>query len=243
MPGETAIRIVLSSLHVVDPPYSGGTTVSFNRFAGQAVYVGPPATYTENGAPGGIPFKASFTQCAPHYQDWNTVGLLHVTGPQIVPSSVYHVERLAAVCQGSEEVPSCLSGGFNVSDQTEIRTTRWGDVRTPYNPPDPSAQPDISDVSALVDKFRNAPGAPIKARGLLVGIPGNAWGVMDSALVGVAFGFGPIAACVDAFRGAPYPYRVGKCAGAPTPPRTGACAAHADCTGPNGAGPCNLYCP
>jgi len=168
---------------------------------------------------------------------------LHVTGPQIVPSSIYKVENVAASCMGVESSTNCQSGGNMVSSQLEVRTTRWGDVRTPYNPPDPSVQPDISDVSALVDKFRNALGAPIKARALQVGIPGNPWGQIDPAVMSVDFGFGHISACVDAYRGTPYPFKMGKCAGAPIPPATGACTATSECTGNNGAAPCNLYCP
>jgi len=241
--GETAIRIVFNSMHIVVPPYTGAPTISFNSFAGQYVYVGPPATYTENGDPGGVPFKASFTQCAPHFQNWNTVGLLHVTGPQIVPSSSYDVEHLAATCLSSPGAGPCAPGGASVSEGTTLLTTRWGDVASLYNPPDPSIQPDISDVSNLVDKFRNTPTALIKARGLQAGIAGNAWGQMDASVLSVPFGFGHISACVDAYRGAAYPFRPGKCAGAPTPPATGACASTSDCGGANGAGPCNLYCP
>jgi hypothetical protein len=92
-----------------------------------------------------------------------------------------------------------------------VSTTRWGDVRAPYNPPDPSIQPDISDVSSLVDKFRSAPNAPIKARALLAGEPGNLFGEITPAVLNVDFGFSHISACVDAFRGVPYPYTIRTC--------------------------------
>ena len=153
----------------------------------------------------GIPFYASQLQCAPHYQDWSTVGLVHVTGSAIVPSSIYDVENVAASCLGAES--SCAA----VSAPLSIVTTRWGDVRSLYNPPDPSIQPDISDVSALVDKFRSAAGAPIKARGLLAGAPGNAFGEITHEVLSVDFGFSHISACVDAYRGAPYPYTISTC--------------------------------
>jgi len=144
---------------------------------------------------------------------------------------------------GVEDSPPCSPGGANVSGQLQIRTTRWGDMRSPYNPPDPSVQPDISDVAALVDKFRNAPGSPIKARAILVSGTSNPWGDMSNGVLQVDLGFSQISACVDAFRGLPYPYKMGKCAGAPTPPATGACNADSECTGNNGTSPCNLYCP
>ena len=201
---ETAVRVRLNSLHHVFPPYSGGPSVPFTSFEGQVRWVGPPTQYVESGA-SGIPFYASRLQCTAHYQDWSTVGLLHVTGSAITPSSQYDVENLAASCLGAES--SCAA----VSAPLSIVTTRWGDVRTPYNPPDPSVQPDISDVSSLVDKFRNAAGAPIKARGLLSGAPGNAFGEITHEVLNVDFGFSHISACVDAYRGAPYPYTISAC--------------------------------
>jgi hypothetical protein len=103
--------------------------------------VGPPVQYVESAA-NPTPFHASTLQCAPHYQDWSTVGLVHVTGSAIVPSSVYEVENLAASCMGSEA--SCPA----VSAPLEIVTTRWADVEQPYNPPSTTVQPDLGDVGA-----------------------------------------------------------------------------------------------
>ena len=235
--GETALRIKLTSLHHVDPPYTGAASIPFTAFEGMSVWVGPPSTYLES-ASSGIPFNASFAQCTPHYQDWSTVGLLHVTGSAIAPSSTYHVEHLAGGCMGVEDSAACSSGGISVSAQTEIKTTRWGDVETPYNPPSTTAQPDVGDISALVKKFGSLAGGPIKARALIFG--GDAFG---NITINVDLGFGHIAGCVDAFRGGPYPFKMGKCTGIPTPPATGACTTDSECTGGNGTGPCNLYCP
>ena len=176
----------------------------FKSLEGQLRWVGPPGQHVEFSA-SGIPFYAAPLQCAPYYQDWSTVGLLHVTGSPITPSSVYEVENVAARCMGTESTCS------DVSAPVQLATTRWGDVRTPYNPPDPSVQPDISDVSARVDKFRNAPGAPIKARAILAGEPGNPFGEITPAVLSVDFGFSHISACVDAFRGVPYPYTIAMC--------------------------------
>ncbi len=192
--GETALRIKLTSLHHVGRcdggtndngactagngatvctgggvclvPYGGGASIPFTAFEGQSVYVGPPVNYVESFA-SGIPFQASATQCTPHYQDWGTVGLLHVTGSAIVPSSTYHVENVALACQGVEGSVDCVSGGANVSAQLAIKTARWGDVEVPYNPPSTTTQPNFEDISALVDKFKNKLGAPIKARAII----------------------------------------------------------------------------
>jgi len=81
-----------------------------------------------------------------------------------------------------------------VSVPLTVRTTCWGDVRTLYNPPDPSVQYDIFDVSALVDKFRSASGAPIKAGGILAGAPGNPFGKITFEVLNVDFGFSHISA-------------------------------------------------
>jgi hypothetical protein len=198
-------------------------------FEGQYVWVGPPGQYVESNATG-TTFLASVVQCTPYYQDWSTVGLLHVTGSAIVPSSTYHVEQVAVSCEGRENDSDCLPGGANISSQLQINTTRWSDVETPFNPPSTTVQPDLADISALVDKFRSVPGAPIKARALLAGT--DAFGNMNLTL---DLGFDHISACVDAFRGMWYPYKMGKCASSTT-----ACRTNSDC-GSNG--PCSLYCP
>jgi hypothetical protein len=106
-------------------------------------------------------------------------------------------------------------------------------VEIPYNPPASVVQPDLGDIGALVNKFRSAAGAPIKARSYLAGT--DSWGSITA--LGVNLGFDHIAVCVDAFRGQPYPYKMGKCATG-----GGACTTDGGCTGAN-APPCNLYCP
>jgi hypothetical protein len=64
----------------------------------------------------------------------------------------------------------------------------------------------VGDISALVNKFRSAPGAPIKARALLTGEDG-----LGNVNIGPDLSFGHIAACVDAFRGKPYPFTIAAC--------------------------------
>jgi len=200
--GETALRVRLNSLHHVIPPYSGGPSVPFTSFEGQVRWVGPPAQYVESSASGTL-FLAASLQCNPHFQDWSAVGLLHVTGSAIVPSSIYEVENVAASCQGNEA--SCAA----VSAPLMVSTTRWGDVELPYNPPDGSVQPDLADVGALVNKFRSAAGAPIKARALLAG--DDEFGNISANTMSLDFSFTHISVCVDAFRGKIYPYDIDSC--------------------------------
>ena len=221
---ETALRVRLTTLHNVVPPYTNGTSIAFTAFEGQSLYVGPPVQYVES-VSSGTPFYASKLQCAPHYQDWGTVGLLHVTGSEIVPSSSYEVENLAASCAGNE------GGCSAVSAPLQIATTRWGDVVSAFQLPTPPAtQPDFTDIGAMVNKFKSAPGAPIKARAMLAGE--GARGLIN---ITPDLGFGHISACVDGFKGLAYPYKPGKCTGA----QTTACTTDADC---GADGPC-ILCP
>lgn len=234
---ESALRIRLNTLHAVSPAYTAAPTIPFTAFQGLSVWVGPPATWVEAAATPGATFKSAVTQCTPHYRDWTSEGLIHVRGSAIVPSSSYAVENVAAACQGNEGSAACLSGGANVSGQLIIGTRRWGDIETPFNPPSTTTQPDLADVSAMVNKFRGAPGAPIKARAIIA--PNDPFGNINDATMAVDFGFTHISLCVDAFRGARYPGQMGRCSGA----GTAACTTASDCNSGGNVGPCNLYCP
>jgi hypothetical protein len=229
--GLTSLRVLMVSLHHVAPPYNAGPSIPFTIFEGKSVWVGPPANYIESTSTN-VPFKAAWTQCTPHYQDWSNVGLLHVTGAHIVPSSIYHVQQLSIGCQGQET--NC----DGISPPLEIRTTRWADVADPFNPPSLTTQPNLSDATSLVSKFRSALGAIIKARAFLVA--NTVFGEITTDTLSNDMGFTHIAAVVDAYRGGGYPYQMGKCAVSLPPPSTNACTTDADC-GANG--PCNLYCP
>ena len=70
-------------------------------------------------------------------------------------------------------------------------TKVWGDVRSPWG--------DVSflDISAVVDRFRNRPGAPPVAQVDLY-----------SAMTDGVIDFRDIAATVDAFKGSAYPFGV-----------------------------------
>lgn len=185
----TALRITLTSLHHPDPQYTAGIAADFSAFEGEVRWVGPPTEYTESST-NPTTFHAATLQCTPFYQDWSSVGVLHITGREIVPSSVYTLENVAITCQGNE------AGCTEVSSGLEIKTNRWADIVAPFSDQTSAVQPDISDVSGLVDKFRNAPGAPIKVQALLVDEVPNMGGDVD---------FTQISAAVDAFRGYPYP--------------------------------------
>jgi hypothetical protein len=213
-PPETALRVKLMSLHNVVPPYPNGNNlpIPFTLFQGQSMWVGPPAQYVESGSDP-TPLMASKLQCTPYYQNWSTVGLLHVTGEAILPSSSYDVATLAASCMGNEATCSAVSVPLT------IVTARSGDVVI-------DGAANFADIQSLVSKYQNKAGAPIKARSKIATI--NPRGLIDIAL---PVDFSDIAADVGAYQGKPYPYKPGKCSGAPTT----ACKDSADC-GANG--PC-----
>lgn len=195
---NVAIRVMLTSLHHVNPPYHGGPSIPFTAFEGQVRWVGPPQQYTESNS-NPTTFYGAHLQCAPHYQAWDTLGVLHVTGSAVTPSSIYHVQTVAASCMGNE------AGCAQVSAQLELRTTRWGDVQVPFNPPSTGVQPDFSDISAMVDKFRSAPNALTKSEALL---HGDSFGVIN---IGPELDFVHISQAVNAFRATPYPFAIATC--------------------------------
>jgi len=230
--GDTAIRVVLTSLHHVTPVYNDGASIAFTLFEGKSMYVGPPATYIESES-SLTPFLASHLQCAAHYRDWSTITMLHVTGEAIVPSSIYNVENLAGACLGVEGSAACVSGGTSVSIPLQVKTGRWGDAVLTFQDPNPilvASQPDFDDIGALVNKFKSLLGAPIKASAKLAGVDSR--GLMD---ITPDVGFDDIPLCVDGFKGKAYPYKPGKCTLAPAT----ACKNDAEC-GANG--PC-ILCP
>jgi hypothetical protein len=195
VPGNTgaqvAIRVRLASLDHPDPPYTGGSGGDFSAIEGQVRWVGPPSQYAESTSDETLFYSAQL-QCDPFYQDWSTIGLLHVTGSAIVPSSAYEVQLIAEGCATFAEP--------NYSAPFPLDTTRWGDVvGTPFS------KPDFGDISALVSKYQSKLGAPIKARALLAG---DANGVVDPA---PNVGFTHIAACINAYKGRPYPYPIATC--------------------------------
>ena len=172
---QTALRVTL-----VDLP------APFTAFIGQTRWVGPPQTHTETTSPA-TTFMAAVLQCDPYFRDWSTVGVLQVYGAEIVPGAEYDIQAVS--CDPGNEA--------YFSPPLTVLTSRWGDVVDPFNPPSPTQQPDISDISAVVDKFKGASGAVIKARAQLhPNVPD------PSASVD----FADISACVDAFKGQSYPF-------------------------------------
>ena len=150
------------------------------------------------------------------------------------------MQTLAQSCQGSES--SCVS----ISASLELTTARSGDIAAAFNPPSTTTQPDALDVTSLVNKFKNVPGADSKAVTQLqpnVPDPNADINALD------------IVVCVDAIKGFAYSFS-GPC---PCPSlvacNAALCMGNADChgglcvktclSGTNGGEPCNnnTHCP
>ncbi len=203
-------------------PATGGTCGGLtactnpNEENGCARWVGKPGTFPESqDSPGIGSFRAARLQCTPYYHDWSGEGLFHILGAELLPSSIYEIENLLATCAGIED--TCL----DVSPPVTVATARFGDLAAAYNPPSATTQPDVTDVTQLVNKFKNVSGAPVKVAALLQpNLPELNGDVSVSDIV----------QCVDAVKSFAYPF------GGPCPcPSLAACNALA-C--PGGAGDC-----
>lgn len=192
---ETAIQVTLTDLMNPTPPnLPQFPAPNFSAFEGQRHYVGTPTNCQETESPP-TSFKCAALQCAPVYVDWQAAiggATLHVQASSIVPSSTYTVRQLPAACTGSEL--SCSSA----SDPLVVTTQRWGDAVVPFqNPSGALNQPNVSDIAAAVDKFKELPGAIIRARG-----------DMHPGTVNLVVNIADVAAIVDAFKSFAYPFTI-----------------------------------
>jgi hypothetical protein len=119
---------------------------------------------------------------------------VYVFGDRIVPGATYAVQEINEACDTAREEAYSFPLGVTMS--------RWGDLvsdctTSPCGPPDDRIDV-VTDVAALVDKFRNLDGAPIKARAdLEPGVPDCMVNISDASVA------------VDAFRGFAYPFAPG----------------------------------
>lgn len=188
---RTAIRVRLVNLQDPNPPNTPANPPrDFSAFENTFRWVGAPQVFPETSSP--LPtFDAAALQCEPYFMDWSTFDILHVYGPEIMPSSQYEVQAI-------EE--ACYFGGQSTAFSSALlmATRRWGDVVDPFQPPSENPQPDGLDIVALVNKFKGLAGAPIKASAKLSGATLN--------LVNNVNGL-DISAGIDAFKGLAYPFQ------------------------------------
>jgi len=129
---------------------------------GCARWVGKPGTFLESqDIPSLGNYRAARLQCTPYYTNWWEVGIVNITGAEIVPSSEYSVQAYGSSCEGVE------AGCTNVSAPVTMFTRRFGDVEASFCPPtcgaETGGQPNVTDVAQLVNKFKNLANAPVKA--------------------------------------------------------------------------------
>jgi len=137
---------------------------------GQTLWVTEPQEVSENSGvldPGDAPgfpsyWSATLTcnEAAAFVTDWSTYGTVHVYGKTIFPGVFYGVRAVDGNCDFAVEQ--------NFSIPLGISTSRFGDLvlncqTSPCGPANGSVDI-VSDAVAVLRKFTNAPGAPIKAR-------------------------------------------------------------------------------
>lgn len=178
-----AIRVTLVDL----PP-------GFDVFNGEAMWLGPPLEVSElPGVAGDSPpnVTAAPLQCDPFFTDWTALGVVHVFHKNIVPAGVYSIQAVDSGCGVESE------GDF--SPPLELTASRSGDLvenchTQPCGPPDGSVDV-VTDVLAVLNKFANLPGSPIKVRcDLEPAVPDHIIDIRDVMRV------------IDAFRGFSYPH-------------------------------------
>lgn len=185
-----AIRVVLSSLHHPNPPYSGGAVTDFSAFEGEVRWLGPPQSVTDRPASKGT-FWGSQLQCSPHFMDWKGLaGIVQIYGAEVIPSSKYEIQFADDTCADLAD-PLCYN------EAMKVRTSRWGDTTTPYADY-VSSQPNFSDITALVETFKATPSS--------IGIPRALLQANVAIPLSAQINFANISLAVGAFQGKPYPY-------------------------------------
>ncbi len=149
--------------------------------AGQGI---PPDALGCGSAPGQPRhWLTSTLQCEPFFMDWSLQWkcpywpqnkepcltdadcdgecrkTIHISHEGIIPGATYAVQAIDSTCVLAES---------SFSEPLLITTSRWGDVvsdctTTPCGPPDGSIDV-TTDVTAILDKFKNARGAAVKTR-------------------------------------------------------------------------------
>ena len=193
-----AIRVTMVKLYdEADCPARGSSDSDLSLFNGSVRWVGPPFTASETKGDEPPLFMAAGLQCCPYVADWSSVlagELLHVFGPEVVPCSSYLVEVVPDCCVDSAGASECLGAGRTVS------TAVWGDVAEPLAD---GRQPNFSDITAAVDKFKNVPfnPGPPPSGGL-----SKTRTMLRANLLDIhsQINFNDIALSVNAFRLAPY---------------------------------------
>ncbi|RME40613.1 MAG: hypothetical protein D6788_02965 [Planctomycetota bacterium] len=168
----------------------------FDVLDGTRMWVGSPRSVCRNSGlvdcpPGPDAFWTATLQCDPDFRDWSVLGVVHVFGEAIVPAAAYQVDVVDVSCD--------LTVAGNFSPPLTITTSAWGDVTggcsvRPCLPPDSSIDV-TTDVTAVLDRFRNATDAVEKPRA-----------DVEPALLDLLVNISDVTMTMDAFRGFAYPF-------------------------------------
>jgi hypothetical protein len=219
--GDLALRVTFADLPAPYDAWNGvtmwaGPPETYCENSGQGAE--PPEGCATAPGQDSDTFFASHLQCEPHYRHWDGVchegvcvgglsdgetcdetqdciSLLHVFHQGIVPGGVYEVQSILAGYSTAVEA--------NYSDSLVVDTSRWCDLvkdctTQPCSPPNGTV--DITtDVTALINKFKNLGTAPSQVRTDLIGnfVPY----VPDQQTTVLEFSY-----AVDAFLGFGYPF-------------------------------------
>jgi hypothetical protein len=163
---------------------------------GREMWVQQPTRVTEasgsndSAEPG---FWAATLACTPYFDaDWSAYGRVDVYNDALVPGASFSVQAIGEACDAAQD------GSY--SDPLVVNMSGWGDLVQdcgvqPCTAPEGTI--DFVDISAVVEKFKNEPAAPRKARtdvinsDVLLPAPDRKVDFVD------------IASVVEAFRGSP----------------------------------------
>jgi hypothetical protein len=181
--------------------------IRFDIGAGErTMWVGEPRRVAElsgESDPGEPGFWAAPLVCPADrgFADWSVYEAVYVHGNLVIPGQSYARQVVALGCEEVEAaysdplvigtspygdiVGGCADGGWTMGDG-------YVDSWTP-----PQGTANFDDITAVVDKFKNAPNAPRKPRA-----------DVDPAVPDLKVDFGDIPAVVDGFRELRYPYAV-----------------------------------
>ena len=162
----------------------------FPKSNGEVRWVGSPSHTCEGGACSEVTkFWSSGLGNTPQFMDWSTSNVVQIYGEEVIPSSRYAIQFVDLSCVDLND-ENCYSTALM------IETAKWGDAKRPLYPFTIAAQPSISDVLAIIDKWLGWT-EPRKSRSLLQ--PGS---LNPNSSVGIA----DVLKGIDAWLGTPYPY-------------------------------------
>jgi len=195
--GPIALQVTLVSLQRPVPPNSPlFPPFNFESSEGNVLWVGPPEICADI-AGGSRDYFCASLSCEPYYSDNWGDQVIHITGAEIMPSSIYDVRTVPASCSGVEA--TCVF----VSPPVRVETQRWGDVVAPFQEKSPdlvsAEQPNINDAVVVIDRVKQLPTSFLKPLVHLWSL-GNGLDIHSDVTVL------DITSVVDALKGRAYPF-------------------------------------